>query len=203
MTAGLAAGANLLTAIPLRAQGVADPLSRDAVLRDPDVPVLGNPEGDITIVEFFDYQCPHCRKIHPVLFDIVRNDGKIRLVVKDWPIFGEDSVYAAKLSLASKYQEKYREAHEALITASRKLTRQLAHERLAQAGIDLTRATRDADIHANDITALLLRNDLQAKAFGFPGTPAFIIGTFRVPGVLTAEGFHAAIADARKAAVKP
>ena len=91
-------------------------LTKDAVLRDADNPVLGNPQGDITIVEYFDYQCPYCKKVAPELAKVVKDDGKIRLVPKDWPILGDPSKYAAKLVLAAKFQNKYQAAHEALIS---------------------------------------------------------------------------------------
>ena len=76
-----------------------DVLSKDAVLRDPEIPALGNPNGDITIVEYFDYQCPYCKKISPVLDQVISEDKKVRLVLKDWPILGDPSGYAARLVL--------------------------------------------------------------------------------------------------------
>jgi protein-disulfide isomerase len=179
-----------------------DILSRDAVLRDPDVIALTAPQGDLTIVEYFDYQCPYCRNVYPELMKVVQDDGKVRFLVKDWPILGEDSVYAARISLAARYQDKYAQAHAALITAPRRITRALANERLAQAGIDISRATADFDIYRTEIDALLARNDLQARAFGFKGTPVFIVGTFRLPGALDGAGFRQIIADARAAAAK-
>src|SRR5580698_11152866 len=99
-----------------------DILSRDSVLRDPEIPSLGNPKGDLTVVEFFDYQCPFCRKMAPDLAKLTQDDGNIRLVLKDWPVFGDASVYAAKMALASKYQDKYVQAHQALIQVDSKLT---------------------------------------------------------------------------------
>jgi protein-disulfide isomerase len=177
-----------------------DILSRDAVLRDRDIPDLGNPQGDITIVEYFDYQCPYCKKTAPELAQVAREDGKVRLALKDWPIFGPASTYAAKMALASKFQGKYEEAHDALIAAKAKLTEAAVDDLLAKAGVDVAKATADRDAHAQEIDALLARNDAQARAFGFQGTPGFIIGTFRVPGALNPAGFKHAIADARKAA---
>src|SRR5271170_361464 len=91
-----------------------DILSRASVLHDPDIPSLGNPNGDLTIVEFIDYQCPYCKKTVPQLAQLAKDDGNIRIVLKDWPIFGDVSVDAARLVLASKYQDKYLEAHAAL-----------------------------------------------------------------------------------------
>ena len=97
-------------------------LTEALVLRDPDVPVIGNPNGDISIVEWFDYNCPYCRKIEPELRQVVQDDGKVRLVLKDWPILGEVSKLSARLALAAKYQDKYLPAHEALIGVSSRLT---------------------------------------------------------------------------------
>lgn len=175
---------------------------RESVLRDPDVPSIGNPQGDITIVEYFDYQCPYCKKVAPVLVKLASEDGKLRIVMKDWPIFGGASQYAARMVLAAKYQDKYHEAHAALIGASTKLSEDVVRKLLGDAGIDVDRATTDMETHKPAIEALLVRNNEQAEVFGFQGTPAFIVGTFRVPGVLDAAGFKQAIADARTAARK-
>jgi protein-disulfide isomerase len=177
-------------------------LTEALVLRDPDIPVAGNPNGDITIVEYFDYQCPYCRKVEPELKQVVHDDGKVRLVQKDWPVLGPVSVVASRLALACKYQDKYLQAHDALIGVNSKLTEPRIRELLAGAGIDVDRATRDLDSNAKAIDAIVARNNDQASAFGFNGTPSFIVGKFRVPGVLTMEQFGMAIADARKAAKK-
>ncbi|HUD89006.1 MAG TPA: DsbA family protein [Xanthobacteraceae bacterium] len=179
-----------------------DILSRDSVLRDPDIPSLGNPNGNLTVVEFFDYQCPFCKKMAPELAKLIQEDGNIRLVLKDWPIFGEVSVAAAKLALASKYQNKYAEAHEILIGADTKLTEATVNDLLAKAGIDVAAAASDLQMHEKSIDDLLARNADQAEAFGFQGTPGFIVGTFRVPGVLEMKVFKQVIADARAAAKK-
>src|SRR5882762_6809242 len=92
-----------------------DVLSRDSVLRDREIPALGNPDGDITIVEYFDYQCPYCKKVAPDLAQVVKDDGKVRLVMKDWPVLGPPSDLAARLVLATRYQDKYEASHQALI----------------------------------------------------------------------------------------
>ena len=177
-------------------------LTEALVLRDPDIPVTGNPDGDITIVEYFDYNCPYCRKVAPELRQVVQDDGKVRLVFKDWPILGEVSVLASRMALASKYQDKFVQAHEALIGVASKLTAPRVRELLAGAGIDIDRADRDLAANGSAIDAIIARNNDQALAFGFKGTPSFIIGKFRVPGVLTMAQFDQAIADARKAAAR-
>jgi protein-disulfide isomerase len=177
-------------------------LTEALVLRDPDIPVAGNANGDISIVEYFDYQCPYCRKLEPELRQVVHDDGKVRLVLKDWPILGPASVTAARMALASKYQDKFIQAHDALIGINSKLTEPRISELLAGAGIEMDRLTRDLAANATAIDAILARNNDQATAFDFRGTPSFIVGKFRVPGVLTMEQFAQVIADARKALKK-
>ena len=174
-------------------------LTEVLVLRDPDVPVIGNPNGDISIVEWYDYNCPYCRKVAPELRQVVQDDGKVRLVLKDWPILGEVSKIAARLVLAAKYQDKYLPAHEALIGVSSRLTEPRVRELLAGAGVDMNRLNKDLDANAKAIDAVLSRNNDQALAFEFRGTPSFIVGKYRVPGVLSMNEFEQVIADARKA----
>ena len=195
----LALSAVIPLSTPLLAQAMGDDLlTRESVLRDPEIPSLGNPKGDVTIVEYFDYRCPYCKKVEPELMRVAQEDGKVRIVFKDWPIFGAVSIYAAKMALASKYQNKYLEAHKALIGARSSLTEASVRDLLDKAGVDVARATADLQTTEKTIDALLARNNSQAEAFGFQGTPAYIIGTFRVPGVLDAASFKQAISDARK-----
>jgi protein-disulfide isomerase len=203
---GLGAMMAGLDIVPGSALGQSDAadnvLTESAVLRDPEIPAAGNLEGDITIVEYFDYNCPYCRKLEPELRQVVQDDGKVKLVYKDWPVLGPVSIAAAKLALATKYQDKYVAAHDALMGTASRLTEPRIRELLAGAGIDVDRAAKDLETNAKAIDAILARNNEQATAFGFKGTPAFIIGKFRVPGALTMAQFDQAIADARKAAAK-
>ena len=129
---------------------------------------------------------------------MVQDDGKVRLVLKDWPIFGPSRSTAARMALASKFQDKFLAAHEALIGLNSKLTEPRSRT-LAGAGIDVDRLNRDLAANSKAIDAIIARNHDQATAFGFRGTPAFIVGKFRVPGVLTMAQFGQVIADARKA----
>ena len=191
----LGAGAAML-AMPRAAS--AEPKEAE-VLRDPDNPVFGNPNGDITIVEWFDFNCPYCRKIEPEMRQVVQDDGKVRLVLKDWPILGPVSVVAARTALACKYQDKYDKAHDAMIGVSSKLTEPRIYELLAGVGVDVDRAKADLATNARAIDGMLARNNATAEGLGFRGTPSFIVGKFRVPGVLTMDQFEQVIADARKA----
>ena len=195
--AAAALGTGVLST-PAQAEGE-DVLTEAQVLRDPDIPVAGNASGDISIVEYFDYQCPYCRKVEPELRQVVFDDGKIRLVWKDWPILGPMSVTASRMALASRYQDKFIQAHDALISINSKLTEARIREALSGAGVDIDRLNRDLASRADAIDTTLRRNNDQALAFEFRGTPSFIVGKFRVPGVLTMAQFGQAIADARKA----
>jgi protein-disulfide isomerase len=176
-----------------------DVLTRDSVWHDPEIPALGNPRGNLTLVEYFDYQCPVCKQLHPQLSRAVRDDGKVRLVSKVWPIFGAASVQAARMALAAKYQGKYAQAHEALFAAKIPLSETVIRELLAKAGVDPAKAASDLGANRDAIDAAIARNHAQAEAFGFLGTPAFIVGTFRVNGGLDAAGFRQVIAAARAA----
>ena len=195
----LGTGAVLLAAGRARAEDEEKVVTESQVLRDPDIPVVGNPRGDITIVEWFDYNCPYCRKIEPEMRQVVQDDGKVRLVLKDWPILGPVSVVASRMALAAKYQDKFLVAHEAMIGVSSRITEPRINELLAGAGIDMDRLKKDLETNAKAIDAILARNNDQAEAFGFKGTPSFIVGKYRVPGVLSMDQFEQVIADARKA----
>jgi len=192
-------GASAVMAMPRAARAQSREPGEAAVLRDPDNPVIGNRDGDIAIVEWFDYNCPYCRKLEPELRQVVQDDGKVRLVLKDWPILGPVSVVAARMALACKYQDKYVQAHDALFGVSSRLTEPRIDELLKDAGIDLDRAKRDLGANGKAIDAILARINAQAEGLNFRGTPSFIIGKFRVPGVLTMDQFAQVIADARKA----
>src|ERR1700749_4384139 len=122
--------------VPARAQ-CDNVLTEALVLRDPDIPVAGNADGNISIVEYFDYQCPYCRKVEPELRQGVHEDGKGRLVWKDTPILGSMTVTAQRRAQASKYQDKFVEAHDALIAINAKLTEPKIREALAGGGVDI------------------------------------------------------------------
>lgn len=194
----LGGGAALLATPAARAQRIGADAS-EAVLHDPQAPVVGNVNGDVSIAEWFDYQCPYCRRLAPNLRQVVYGDGSLRLVLKDWPILGPVSVVAARMALACKYQGRYGQAHDALISGDLRLTEQRIDELLAAGGIDVDRARRDLAANEKAIDALLARNNQQAEGLGFQGTPSFIIGQFRVPGALTTEDLERVIADVRKA----
>jgi protein-disulfide isomerase len=191
------AGAAALAVLAVR-PGAAAEVSLDDILRDPGAPEGGNPKGDITIVAFADYNCPFCKKAEPDLERAVREDGKIRLVYKDWPILTQASVYGARLALAAHYQGAYERAHHALMTISGRAVSQDDMEKaIAAAGVDMPRLKADLEAKKGDITALLARNMNQADALGLQGTPAYLIGPL-LASTLDYDGFREAIAEARR-----
>ncbi len=151
---------------------------------------------------FSTINAPIAKSSRPKLRKLLAEDGNIRLVLKDWPIFGAVSTSAAQLALAAKYQDKYVQAHDALIGATTKLTDDNISDLLTKAGVDVAKAKLDLQAHQKTIDDLLTRNSDQAEAFGFQGTPGFIVGTFRVPGVVEMKVFKQIIADARTKAKK-
>lgn len=168
------------------------------ILHDPEAPTTGNPKGDVTIVAFLDYNCPFCKKSAPDLDRIVKEDGKVRLVYKDWPILTEASIYGAQLALAAKYQGQYDLVHHALMAIpGQKIANDKMLEAIRTSGIDMNRLQADLQAHADDITALLRRNLSQADSLGLQGTPTYLIGPFRT-STLDYAGFKAALVEARR-----
>ena len=193
-TAGTAAFAAILPRMALSQE-----ITEKAVFHDPDAPVLGNPKGDVTVVEFFDYQCPFCKKIHPTVEKVVREDGNVRFVMKDWPVFGAASIFAAQAVLGAAQIGKYEPAMEALMKTTGKLTEDVVEKTLTGAGLSMKEIAAAVNKHSAKISGLLDRNYNQALAFVFAGTPSFVIGRTTFAGVLDEKGLKEAIAKARAA----
>ena len=169
----------------------------EAILNDPDAPVGGNPDGDVTIVAFFDYNCPFCKKVTPALAKLVAADGGVRLVYKDWPILAASSVDGARMALAAKYQGKYEQAHAALMVAPGRSSRDRMAEAIRNAGVDMTRLEADLKTHDSEISALINRNRDEADSLGLEGTPVFLIGPFKVAAALDYDGLKRVVDQAR------
>lgn len=176
-----------------------DGLSTEMILNDPADPQAGNARGDVTIVYFFDYNCPFCKKTMGPLNKAVKQDGEVRLVYKDWPILSSASIYGAKLALAAHYQGKYSDAHHAMMSIEGgRVPEDKMRKAVAGAGIDMVRLERDMKARDAEITALLRRHGAQADALGLAGTPVFLIGPFLVASALDEAGFRQVISDARE-----
>lgn len=175
--------------------------SREMIVNDPAAPKAGNPKGDITIVAYLDYNCPYCKKSAPELEKLVKSDGKIKVVYKDWPILTEASVYAAKLALAAKYQGKYEEVHKALMSIpGRRIPEDQMLAAIKASGVDMVRLKADAKANSAEISALLKRNDAQAKGLQLQGTPVYLVGPLLVAAAPDFAQFKEAVAEARKRA---
>ena len=134
------------------------------------MPAAGAKDADVTIVEFFDYNCPFCKKTAPELLKLLHVDPKVRILYKEWPIFGDVSEYAARSALAANWQGKFLTAHDALIGAAHDLDDNSQVDAvLKSVGVDLTQLARDRTAHATEITAILARNAQEASRARLPG----------------------------------
>lgn len=147
---------------------------------DPNAPVLGNPDGDVTIVEFFDYNCPYCRKAMPELTALLEADKNIRLVLREWPILGEGSDFAARAALAARSQGKYAEMHNALFVMRGKADAEGVLRTAKDLGLDIDRLK--ADMKAPEVEEHIATSKRLTAALGFNGTPSFVIGDALIPG---------------------
>lgn len=149
-----------------------------ALFSETDDPVIGNPKGNVTMVEFFDYQCPHCKTMGPVIDKLITSDSQLRVVFKLLPIFGSNSVYAAKAAYAAQKQGKYFALHKALLASKPPLTKEKVLQIAKSAGLDVTKLKTDMKDKAYDKklkdTFKLAQNILQ-PAMGIIATPAYII----------------------------
>lgn len=168
---------------------------RDDLLRDADAPVGGNPSGDATLVEFFDYNCPYCRRVAPTVSGLIEDDANLRVVYKEIPILGPGSHFAARAALAARNQEKYVPFHEALMQAP-KVDESNVMEIARRVGLDVERLERDMADPA--IKAAIERNLELANALGITGTPSFVIGDSVVPGAVDRATLETLIRQARR-----
>lgn len=170
---------------------------RDVLERDPNAPVLGNVDGDVTIVEFFDYNCPYCKRVKPEIQALMAADPDIRLVYREWPILGEGSVFAARAALAARNQGKYEEFHWAMMGLQGRAEEASILNAAAEIGLDVDKLRADMD--APEINEHIQTSMELAAALGFNGTPSFVIGEALVPGFIKTAQFEGYVAAAREA----
>ena len=168
---------------------------RKALEQDIDSFVAGNPAGDVTLVEFFDYRCGYCKKARPVIEKLVSEDGNIRLVMKEFPILGPNSETASKAAIAAMAQGKYQEFHDALMAAKGGLGRAQILQIAADTGLDRDKLAQD--MQKAYIADIIRRNRELAARLEISGTPAFVIGDAIVPGVASLEQMQQLVAQAR------
>ena len=163
---------------------------------DPNSPVLGNPAGDVTVIEFFDYSCPYCKSVEDNLKALLQADGKVRLVLKEFPVLGQGSVMAAQAALASRAQNGFAAFHAALLTNRGQFSEESLMRVASSVGLDTARLKKDMGDKA--IEAALAANAALADELNIHGTPAFIIGGKLYPGVIDLKTMQKAVAEARK-----
>ncbi|HWU92281.1 MAG TPA: DsbA family protein [Sphingomicrobium sp.] len=166
---------------------------------DAVAPTVKPPNYDVTIVEYMDYQCPYCRATHGPLKQLLARDKKVRVIFRDWPIFGDASVKAALAAIASKYQGKYFAFHDALMETPLPLDDSKIRAAARKAGVDWERLQDDKIAHSEEIEDLFQRNSEQADMMGLDGTPGFIIGNVQSFGGMTLKQLETSVANARKA----
>lgn len=149
--------------------------NRHRLVKSSMSPVDGNPKGKVTLVEFFDYQCIHCRRLTPNLAELKKNDPELRIVYKELPIFGENSQFASKAALAAKKQGKYQALHNKLMTSKKPLTQEHILALAKEVNIDITKLKKEME--SKDIRDELAHNERLAKAIGIEGTPSLVITT--------------------------
>jgi len=166
------------------------------VFENPATPVGGNPKGNVTIVEFFDYRCPYCKQVLPALQTLLKEDHGLRFVYKEFPVLGPASVTAAHAALAAQRQGKYEALHTAMMAAKGQITEDTIYKVAGSVGLDVDRLKQD--MAAPEIEQELKANLALAEALNIRGTPGFIIGKKIVPGALDLDALKDMIAEARK-----
>lgn len=172
--------------------------AESAILRNPGTPSVGAKDPDVLLVEYFDYNCPFCKKLNPALQALLKADPKIALVYKDWPILSNASVYAAGLALAARWQGKYVVAHDTLMGATRLASNEQIDGLLRNAGLDMAVLEKDRAAHEAEIATVLQRNGAEARAMGIRGTPGLLVGRHIINGVYDVAGLEQAVQNARR-----
>lgn len=171
---------------------------RNELHNDPATPVAGNPKGDVTLVEFFDYRCGYCKSVSAAVTEVVREDGNVRLVLKEFPVLGPASVTASRAALAAWTldRSKYMAFHHAMMANPGNLTESRVMQLAAGQGLDTEKLSKA--MKAPAIDAALQRNLDLAKSLDINGTPGFVIGDRVVPGAIGANDLKSLIAEARR-----
>ena len=167
------------------------------LVADPNSYVAGNVSGDVTVVEFFDYQCGYCKRVHPTVNQLVQRDPNVRVVLKELPILGPASELAARAAIASlKQPGKYPALHNALMQNQGGLDENSVMAIAGRVGLDVARLA--TDMKSDHVTAVIAANRELAVALGIDGTPAFIIGDRLLPGAVPLDRLLDLVAQQRK-----
>ena len=150
------------------------------IYRHPDAPVAGNPDGDITVVEFFDYNCGYCKRGFQNIRELIEKDKNVRVVFKELPILSKDSEDASKIALAARSQGKYWELHQAMLESKGRVTEASALEMAGKLGLDVAKLKAEKD--SEPVKAELARVEALARKMNISGTPHFLVGSDAIGG---------------------
>ena len=164
---------------------------------DPGSPNLGNINGDVTVVEFFDYNCGYCRQAGKTIQALISSDPNVRVIFREWPVLGEGSTFAARAVLASAAQGKYEEFHWALMNGKVRATKAGVMKIARDLNLDISKL--EADMVSPTVERHLEQSNILAQHLGFTGTPAFIVGNKQVPGMISFNQISELVAEARAA----
>ncbi|KQI71943.1 hypothetical protein AN191_10930 [Loktanella sp. 5RATIMAR09] len=164
---------------------------------DPNAPFVGNPDAGTVIVEFFDYNCPYCKRAAGDVKALLAADDDVRVVYREWPILGEGSVLAARAALAARNQGKYEEMHWGLMEMRGRAEEASILALARSIGLDVDQLR--SDMQSDDVNSHIAASDQLAQNLGFTGTPAFVIGDALVPGAIPLAELQQYIAQARAA----
>ncbi len=164
--------------------------------QDPNAPVIGNPEGDVTLVEFFDYNCPYCKRAAPDVKTLLDFDDNVRVVYREWPILGDGSVFAARAALAARNQGKYEAFHWALMDLKGRAEEASVLKIAADLGLDIGKLR--ADMQSEEVEEHIQTSMTLARLLGFNGTPSWVIGDNLVPGLVGIDELQRLIEVARE-----
>lgn len=169
---------------------------REQIERHPMTPATGNPKGDVTVVEFFDYNCPYCKKVFEYMTELEEEDPNLRVVWKEFPILGPVSRYAAQVATAADRQGKYMTFHTAAMSGPRLVSKEQVLKLAAKAGLDMAQLEKDLKDPAVDV---YLDETIElARALGITGTPGFVVGQEIVSGAIGKDDMKSVIEFTRR-----
>jgi protein-disulfide isomerase len=158
--------------------------------------IKGNPEAEVSVVEFFDYRCPYCKAVAPSVDALLAEDKEVRVLLLEFPILGPESEFASRAAIAARLQGKYMPLHDAMMRHKGKLERDGVIELAKKAGIDTDRMLKD--MQAPEVEQLIRQNYMLGEKLGVTGTPAFVIGDELIPGAIDVETMKEKIKQARQ-----
>lgn len=189
-----------ITAAPAQTTRPVAPATWQSVLTSPRAtPTVGAAKGDVTIVEYFDYNCPDCRALDPKVRQLLASDPGVRVIRKDWPVFGDVSEYAAYCSYAAAKEGKYQTAHDALIGSKQDLDKKEDVQNVMRAaGFDMQKIDADIAQHQKHYSAIVAADEHETEVLGLKGTPGVVINGKVVSGRIDYARLVSLVAEARK-----